>query len=47
MTNKFLKKEALAQYNMDSKEAIVQQITNGKVPCHLFGEGYNLLRLRQ
>lgn len=30
MANKTLKKEALAQYNMDSKEAIVQQVTNGK-----------------
>lgn len=30
MANKTLKKDALAQYNMDSKEAIVQQITNGK-----------------
>jgi len=30
MANKTLKKEALAQYNMDSKEAIVYQVTNGK-----------------
>jgi len=30
MANKTLKKDALARYNMDSKEAIVQQVTNGK-----------------
>jgi len=30
MANKTLKKEALAKYNMDSKEAIVYQVTNGK-----------------
>lgn len=30
MANKTLKKDALARYNMDSKEAIVYQVTNGK-----------------
>jgi cytochrome c6 len=30
MANKTLKKEALEKYNMDSKEAIVYQVTNGK-----------------
>ena len=30
MVNKTLKKDALARYNMDSKEAIVYQVTNGK-----------------
>ncbi|MFW6295681.1 MAG: c-type cytochrome [Halothece sp.] len=30
MVNKTLQKDVLAKYNMDSKEAIVQQIINGK-----------------
>ncbi|MDR9403975.1 MAG: c-type cytochrome [Halothece sp. Uz-M2-17] len=30
MANKTLKKDALAQYNMDSKEAIVNQVKQGK-----------------
>jgi cytochrome c6 len=30
MANKTLKKEALEKYNLDSKEAIVYQVTNGK-----------------
>jgi len=30
MANKTLKKEALAKYDMDSKEVIVKQVTNGK-----------------
>ncbi len=30
MANKTLKKEALTQYGMDSLEAIVYQVTNGK-----------------
>ncbi|NBD31735.1 MAG: c-type cytochrome [Cyanobacteria bacterium] len=30
VANKTLKKDALAQYNMDSKEAIVMQIKKGK-----------------
>lgn len=36
MANKTLKKEALAQYNMDSKEAIIAQITNGKMAMPAF-----------
>lgn len=37
MANKTLKKEALAQYGMDSIEAITNQVTNGKNAMPAFG----------
>ena len=36
MANKTLKQEALAQYGMDSKDAIVSQVTNGKMAMPMF-----------
>jgi cytochrome c6 len=37
MANKTLKKEALAQYGMNSIEAITKQVTNGKNAMPAFG----------